>query len=913
MKLVLESLSSFLAQEAALAGGLGYELCEIKMELESINSFLVDADQRKDNNEVVRPWVNQVRDVAFDIEDIIDEFMYRKDRHRRGGIFKGFLYYPMEIMARHGFGNQIQQIKTRVQAISDRRNRYGLELIEKGTQSYNLGDRWLNQGETSLFEEDGDVVGLKEKLDLLVGWLAEEEPQRVVVSVVGMGGVGKTTLVATALEAQTVKKHFDCHAWASVSQSYRIDELLRGIVKEMFEAAKEEIPSDLRTMNARELTQMLHKYLEKKRYVIVLDDIWSIDAMNDIKIAFPKNSCGSRIVLTTRNEDVALASSEKRRFYLQPLNETEAWNLFCKKAFWKEPGRRCPPSLHPLAQDIVRRCEGLPLAIVALSGLLSLKDTNVVEWDIVNNSLRWELSNNEMLKRMKSILLLSFNDLPYYLKHCFLYCSIFPEDYLIKRKRLIRLWIAEGFIGERGRLTMEEVAEVYLKELLCRNMLQVAKTNHFGRVKLIRMHDLVRELALSICREEKFFMDFDGQEATSIVHTRRLAIYKGDASVPLNSCASRLRSLFTFMKDVPPSISFHSNKSCFRLLRVLDLEGAPIVNVPNELVELFNLSYLNLKGTKVKELPKSIGSLRNLQTLNVSDTNIEKLPKTIVQLQKLRHLLTYCVNTQSTRGYKSYNLYNCVGVPKGICCLKSLQSLCCIQAKGDIVKQVRNLTQLRMFAILRVRAIDGPDLCASVSNMKRLLTLGVVAINENEPLRLEALSSPPPHLQKLLLCGHLEKVPNWFSFLTNLAYLYLFWSQLQEETLSSLQALPKLVLLQLAKAYDGKELCFHAGRFPVLRKLRLCDMAHLKSLMIEDGALPCIQKLSLIRCGELKLVPGGIEYLGGLQELYLEEMPEEFIEKLREDKCKDHLRVKHIPIIEHSYRREMKWITERLS
>lgn len=913
MKLLLERISSFLIQETALLGRLGYELSEIRMELESIHSFLIDADRRKGNNQVVRTWVNQVRDVGYDIEDIIDEFMY-KEQHRKGRFLKSFLYYPMEIISRHRLATQIQQIKSRVQAISERGNRYGLDRVEEETRSYNVGNRRLNHGEASLFIETDDVVGLKEKLDLLVGWLTEEEPHQVVVSVVGMGGVGKTTLVAKALKAQTVKKHFDCFAWASVSQSYSINELLRGVIKELFEAKKEEIPSDLQTMNARQLTQILNKYLQLKRYVIVLDDVWSIDALNDVKIAFPNNKRGSRIVLTTRNEDVALASGERSQFYLlRPLNEKEAWNLFCKKAFWKEPGRCCPPSLHQLAQDIVHKCEGLPLAIVALSGLLSLKDTNAVEWDIVNNSLRWELSNNELLRRMKSILLLSFNDLPYYLKHCFLYCSIFPEDYLIKRKRLIRLWVAEGFVEERDRLTMEEVAEVYLKELLCRNMLQVNKTNHFGRVKAIRMHDLMRELALSICKEEKFFMDFDGQEATANVQARRVAIYKSNASVRLSSCASRLRSLFFFVNDVAPSISLHSAESCFRLLRVLDLEGAPIVNVPNELVKLFNLRYLNLKGTKVKELPKSIGSLRNLQTLNVSETSIKKLPKTIIQLQKLRHLLTYCVNSQITRSYKSYNLSSCVGVPEGICYLKNLQSLCCIEAKGDIIRQVGNLTQLRMFAILQVRVIDGPELCTSICNMKRLLTLGVIAINEDEPLPLEALSSPPPHLQKLLLCGHLEKVPSWFSSLTNLAYLYLFWSRLQEETLSSLQALPNLVLLQLAKAYDGTKLCFYAGWFPALKKLRLCDMAQLNSLMIEDGALPCIQQLSLFRCRELKMVPMGIEYLGTLQELYLEEMSGEFIERLREDKCRDRMRVKHIPIIEHSYKRERKWITESLS
>ncbi|XP_058084901.1 disease resistance protein RPM1-like [Magnolia sinica] len=215
-------------------------------------------------------------------------------------------------------------------------------------------------------------------------------------------------------------------------------------------------------------------------------------------------------MLSTRIENVASALGDgSRLFPLERLQEKEAWELFSKKAFWKEPR---PPELQKLARKIVEKCGGLPLAIVSLGSLLSLKDKAALEWNRVYRNLSWQLTNDQMLERVKHILLLSFYDLPYRLKHCFLYCCMFPEDYLIHRKQLIRLWVAEGFVEETGKLTMEEAAEDYLKELMHRNMLQVVKTNEFGRVKTCRMHDIVREMALSLSDEEKFCMIYDEKQ-----------------------------------------------------------------------------------------------------------------------------------------------------------------------------------------------------------------------------------------------------------------------------------------------------------------------------------------------------------------------------------------------------------------
>ncbi|KAL7218016.1 hypothetical protein ACSBR2_011281 [Camellia fascicularis] len=196
-------------------------------------------------------------------------------------------------------------------------------------------------------------------------------------------------------------------------------------------------------------------------------------------------SSSSRVVLTTRNADLASFSSKEYHgdvYNLQPLPPKESWTLFCRKTFMENS---CPSHLEGLSRAILNRCEGLPLAIVTISGLLSTKDkSNVDEWDKIYRSLGSELQGNDKLLSMKKILSLSYIDLPYYLKFCFLYLSVYPEDYLIEHSRLIRLWVAEGFVEMKAGMTIEEVAEGYLNELINRSLVQVAEMRSDGRIEM---------------------------------------------------------------------------------------------------------------------------------------------------------------------------------------------------------------------------------------------------------------------------------------------------------------------------------------------------------------------------------------------------------------------------------------------
>ncbi|XP_075650668.1 disease resistance protein RPM1-like [Castanea sativa] len=562
----------------------------------------------------------------------------------------------------------------------------------------------------------------------------------------------------------------------------------------------------------------------------------------------------------------------------------EAWELFCKKAFSSSPNGSCPPQLKSFAQELVGKCNGLPLAIAALGSLMYSKNTS--QWNEIYSSLNWSLSNNPELEGVKTILLLSFNDLPYQLKHCFLYCSLFPKDNKIRRKRLIKLWMAEGFVEKVEGSTLEEIVDSYLLKLTFRNLLQVIDRNEFGRPRRCKMHDLLRELALSISVKEKFGAIHGGGEEMKECKARRISIHKTDGEVKSFMGMSKLRSFLVFNK------SLKTLPSRSKMLRVLDLEDAPIDELPDEVFKLFNLRYLNLRGTLLKKLPNSIGRLLNLQTLDIRDTQIKALPHGIGKLQSLRHLILH----QFTRNWNDFKYITGPRTPSNICRLKNLQAVTYLEIKGDLLKQIRSMTQLTKIGLTNVKAADEMDLCDSIHNMKLMRYLCVMVTNAEETLHMDALLSPPTNLQKLVLVGKLEKVPQWFHSLQSLTYLHLRWSRLEEDLLPHIAALPYLGSLLLTNAYVGKQLCFSTG-FLQLTSLKIRNFPQLNEIIIEKGVMPNLKSLHIISCMQLNTVPKGIEYLQNLQELILESVLMELQNHIEGEESVDFPKVQHIPII----------------
>ncbi|KAL8056990.1 hypothetical protein ABFX02_04G154500 [Erythranthe guttata] len=336
------------------------------------------------------------------------------------------------------------------------------------------------------------MVGFDKQLLQLLDKLTSQQSNRQVIPIVGMGGIGKTTLAQNAFERSLIVHHFDIRTWVTVSQKYNVKQLLLQLLSMISSEIDSEDDEQL-------LGQKLYKILWCRRYLIVIDDIWSIEAWEEVSRFFPENNNGSRIVVTTRISNVA-TQFDSSLFELSFLDEDKSWELFCKKTFG-EAG--CPLDLEDVGKEIVQKCKGLPLSITVIGGLLGRSHMTQEYWKDIAKDIHSILNSGED-KNCSSILSLSYTYLPPHLKPCFLYMSIFPEDEKIRVSQLIKLWVAEGFIRSNKSQRLEEIARGYLNDLIGRNLVLKHMLGSNGRIKICKIHDLLRDLCLEVAQKEEF-------------------------------------------------------------------------------------------------------------------------------------------------------------------------------------------------------------------------------------------------------------------------------------------------------------------------------------------------------------------------------------------------------------------------
>ncbi|XP_047969207.1 disease resistance RPP8-like protein 3 isoform X2 [Salvia hispanica] len=342
----------------------------------------------------------------------------------------------------------------------------------------------------SLVGFDDHVMNIKERL-------CGNPSKLQVIPVCGMGGIGKTTLARNVYDDQLIKEMFDIRIWITVSQDYspkRIHSDLLESLKEYNDQSGKEESADIK----------VYKILIGRKYLVVMDDIWRSEAWDIVRNVFPDNGDGSRIMLTTRLYDVASYPGPSIKPYeLGLLDEVQSWSLLKEKVF---PNQECPSDLENIGKDIARSCKGLPLAIVVIAGLLSTVTENPSSWLEVAGTLKSATTDEK--NHIKKILSLSYVELPQLLRPCFLYMASFPEDHEIYTTKLIRLWIAEGFLKfPINTKSFEEEAEECLEELVKRNLVFVTKRKSDGRIKSCSLHDLIRELCIRKAQESKFFLN----------------------------------------------------------------------------------------------------------------------------------------------------------------------------------------------------------------------------------------------------------------------------------------------------------------------------------------------------------------------------------------------------------------------
>ncbi|KAJ1291750.1 hypothetical protein BS78_02G339900 [Paspalum vaginatum] len=908
---LLGKLGKILMQEAQLLGGIRSELQYLKDELESMTAFLQDLTERNEQRKQVKIWMKQVREIAYDVEDCIDEFKYHlgdsDDNHSGGGpvaFFCRATHILLTTRVRHRIAKQIQELKKRTKDISDRNSRYNgnhhiFGAAGSSTAAYDTPANHLDL-DLHIDARRRQLVGIEPRQENIVLWLMEETLLQLrVISIFGFGGLGKTTLAMTIYQSLSAEgERFQCQAFVTVSQRFDVKVLMRGILQQIIqpvykkgphakteagETSREDLLKVMEAWDIMKLANMLRQHLENRRYLIVLDDIWSISAWEAIRFSLPDSNNGSRILVTTRNRAVARTCcfhEYDQAYEIEALTDDESRDLFFKRIFGSTVN--CPDNLREISEKILRKCGGTPLAIVSIAGLLASKPVQSKEqWQKVYSSLGSELETSPSLERLKKILELSYNELPYHLKTCFLYLSVYPEDHIIRRKSVLRRWVAERFVTDRRGLGVFEVAESYFDEFINRSIIHPVDMSFTGKVKTFRVHDMMLEIIVSKSVEENF-ITLVGEQHTLVPQEkiRRLTVHSGVMKdIATSKMLSHVRSLSIF------SYGEILRFGWMKLMRILDLEGCGILRDRDlkNVCRLFQLEYLSVRRTHVIELPTQIGNLKKLETLDIRQTGIKLLPSSITSLPHLTNLLG------GSRFYNHSGLWPIsefwgLHVPNKLGNLNTLETLAQVEITeytSHSVIELGKLSRLRKLGVMMFVDDDSSwtSLVSALKNLSSSLCSLLLwrpdgAMNFDS---LDSLSRPPMFMRSINFRGQLRKLPKWFPFLSNLTELTLRATELSaKEDLEVLARLPSLLYLRLHhSAYVESEFSVTALEFPVLKLLVIhISMIEAWKARFHEGALPRLEKLELSLFEEAFIQEiSGIEFLPNLKEVSISVCP----------------------------------------
>ncbi|KAF8389222.1 hypothetical protein HHK36_025915 [Tetracentron sinense] len=851
VSLVADEISHLIFRVTNLIPGVENKLDSVLKGLRQMHHFLCDVDAKLEQNDEVKNWEDYSK-AAQQVEDIINEFILKTIRKK--GFWKKELFSWQDPRSPSKLHDQLKQMESKIHDISRRR---GLAFEEC------IG------GESSRQDIRGPVQKEEIKEQLITG-----VTRLCVISILGDEGMGKKSLAMEIYNSNDVKEHFQCCAWVNESEK---------ILQEIAEQVKfYEFKPDTRNIREGELVQKLWEFLKTRKYLIVMADMWFTKVWDKLRVAFPDSDNGSRILFTTEDPECPIK-------VLRPLNEHESWELFTEKV-------SVPSKFSQLARVLVSACVGIPLVTVQFGALMSIMKA---DHDWVWEGMQ-ELSN-DWDRRFCIRALNAYWDLPLYLKHCFFYVVCFPENYEIPARRLIALWIAEGLVEvSKDGLSPEEVAETYIKKLIRRNLIQVAKQKIDEElVKTCRLPIALRQFWLSNAKEANFLLSrrkrksMPSSSSSSPPRTDMIFrlfdnldenhLHRNDTNPHDFQPYRYLYSLLSFdlRQGSKPGEDienfFHrgitSTGRWFQLLRVLDLEGVFKPRLNRVLGKLINLRYLGLRWTFLDTLPPSIGNLKFLQTLDVKHTYVNNLPSSIWKLKHLRHLYLNNNRLEPVRGGTLLDLQTLRGVlvnkesqVKGgfdrSTDLRKLGLTCRSMSEDSqqeaLAEWVRKLKNLR---VLRLKSTDdlGQPSCL---NLKSLLGLGV--------------------LSNIYLVGKLQKLFE-DQFPPSVTRLTLSASELRDDSMPTLEKLLNLRILELfSGSYTGTRMVFSSKGFGQLRQLRLWKLHELKVWRVEVGAMPNIREIEIRFCNNLKMLPDGLQHLSTLQKLRLwklEELEEWTVEK----------------------------------
>ncbi|XP_060210045.1 putative late blight resistance protein homolog R1B-16 isoform X2 [Lycium barbarum] len=662
--------------------------------------------------------------------------------------------------------------------------------------------------------------------DLTRGYSGETK----VIPIIGMGGIGKTTLAKEVYNAECIRSRFDVRAWATISQQHNVKEILLSLLRST--------KGDSFNMDdEQELADMLQKSLKRRRYLIVLDDMWSDKAWDDVRQCFPIENNESRILLTTRNTKVAnSAGTENHSLEMGFMDPDESWNLFGSIAFANEA---LTSEFESIGKQIVDKCHGLPLTIVVIAGLLSKSEKTIEDWESVAKDVK-SFVTNDPDKQCLHLLALSYNHLPNHLKACLLYFGTFPENSEIPVKKLLRLWMAEGFL--KPEKDLEGEAEKCVQDFVDRCLVLVSKKSRDeSKIKSCKVHDLIHELCLREAKSQNIFVIKD--IAYDVRGSYRALLTPGHHHLVRrqtddedNNLLNQTRSVFFLSFTI---FTLEPTLNHFNLLRILDLSRPLIENFPPEILCLIWLRYLAMYGNF--HIPSEICRLWNLQTFIVKsyDWASRNVSETIWELKQLRHLelrTFYLPNPPSVSVGEERDLY----FPN----IQTISDLSPSSCTKEVISGIQNAKKLEIFG-------DSDDY---KSCKESRLVENLVHLHQ---------------LEKLSFSGPLQTIPSAKAFPATLKKLKLEETFLLWEDLNIIGEIPNLEVLKLLDACRGREWHPIADGFTRL-KLLLIDDCHLKYWKATNDNFPVLERLLISFCRSLNEIPIEFAEIDSLQLIELD-------------------------------------------